>query len=158
MAMTLSDVYSELAQYATVHNEPILAHISRMAALEAKGKDIPPPLLGWNIVGVWDWDAVNDVVYMGNRCAELFGVDPKAARSGLPINEFIKAIHPEDAPSVTDAIMAALRDGGPYESRYRVISKGIVRHVAALGDCILDASGRAIRFPGALLLLPDLMN
>lgn len=158
MTMTLSDFYAELALHAISYDQPILAHISRMAALEAQGKDVPLPLLGWNVVGIWDWDAANDVVYMGRKCAELFDVDPDAARRGLPINDFIKAMHPEDAPRVTDSIMEALKNGGPFESRYRVISKGVARNVVAIGDCILDTSGRAVRFPGALLELPSIVS
>lgn len=158
MTMTLSDFYAELAAHATSYNQPILAHISQMAALEARGKKIPVPLLGWNIVGIWDWDAANDVVYMGHKCAELFDVDPDAARRGLPINEFIKAMHPDDAPRVADSIMHALKNGGPYESRYRVVAKGVVRNVVAIGDCIIDADGRALRFPGVLLELPSIVS
>lgn len=158
MTMTLSDFYAELAVHATSYNQPILAHISQLAALEARGKDIPVPLLGWNVLGIWDWDATNDVVYMGGKCAALFDVDPEAARTGLPINDFIKAMHPDDASRVADTIMDALKKGGAYESRYRVISKGKVRNVVAIGDCILDASGRAVRFPGVLLELPVIVS
>jgi PAS domain-containing protein len=158
MAITLSDFYVELAQHAIDFKQPILAHISRLAALEAAGKDIPLPTLGWNVLGIWDWDAANDGVYMGGKCAALFDVDPEAARKGLPINEFIKAMHPEDAPRVADSIMQALKNGGPYESRYRVISKGEVRNVVAIGDCILNASGHAVRFPGVLLELPTIVS
>ncbi|MET0676328.1 MAG: PAS domain-containing protein [Bradyrhizobium sp.] len=158
MILTLSDFYSELALHASTCDQPMLAHISRMAALEAKGKDIPVPLLGWNVLGIWDWDAASDVVYMGGKCAELFDVDPEAARRGLPISDFIKAMHPEDAPRVADTIMSALQNGGPYESRYRVIAKGAVRNVVAIGDCILDASGRAVRFPGVILELPGIVS
>jgi PAS domain-containing protein len=158
MAMTLSDLFVELAQYAISFNQPTLAHISRMAALEAQGKDIPVPLLGWNIVGMWDWDAVNDVTYLDEKCAELFNVDPEAAKQGLPISDYIAAIHPEDAPRVGDAIMQALKNGGPYESRYRVISNGRIRNVVARGACTLDASGRAVRFPGVILELPGVVS
>ena len=84
MAITLSDFYVELAQHAISYDQPMFAHISNMAALEAAGKDIPVPLLGWSVLGIWDWDAANDVVYMGAKCAALFDADPEAARKGLP--------------------------------------------------------------------------
>lgn len=158
MALTLSDLYLELAQHAVTHNHTLLAHISRMAALEARGKEIPVPLLGWNVLGIWDWDAVNDVTYLDENCADLFDVDRIAARKGLPISDYIKAIHPDDAPRVADSIMDALRKGGPYESRYRVISNGRIRNVVARGDCTLDASGKAVRFPGFILELPSAMS
>jgi PAS domain-containing protein len=154
MAMTLSDLYLELAQHAVTHKQSLLAHITRMAALEALNKNIPVPVLGWNVLGIWDWDAVNDVTYLDEKCADLFSVDRIAARKGLPISEYIKAIHPDDAPRVVDSILETLKKGGPYESRYRVISNGKVRNVVARGDCTLDASGKAVRFPGVILELP----
>lgn len=158
MAMSLSDLFAELAEYATSHNQPLIAHISRMAALEARGKDVPAPLLGWRIIGMWDWDAVNDITYFDEKCAELFNVDPDAARKGLPISDYIKAIHHEDAPRVADAIMHALKNGGPYEARYRVVSDGRIRNVVARGACTLDTTGRAVRFPGFILELPGIVS
>jgi len=158
MAMSLSDLFAELAEYAASQNEALIAHISRMAALEARNKNIPAPLLGWTIIGMWDWDAVNDVTYLDEKCAELFDVDPDAARKGLPISDYIKAIHPEDAPRVADAIMGALKNGGPYEARYRVVSNGRIRNVVARGACTLDATGRAVRFPGFILELPGIVS
>lgn len=158
MAMTLSDMYLELAQHAVSHNEDLLAHISRMAALEARNKSIPLPILGWNVLGIWDWDVIGDVVYMEERCAELFDVPPDAARKGLPISDFVKAMHPDDTARVTDAIMETLRRGGPFECRYRVIANGRTRNVVARGACTLDASGRAARFPGLILELPTAVS
>lgn len=158
MAMSLSDLFAELAEYATSQNEALIAHISRMAALEARGKNIAAPTLGWTIIGMWDWDAVNDVTYLDEKCAELFNVDPDAARKGLPISDYIRAIHLEDAPRVADAIMDALKNGGPYESRYRVVSDGRIRNVVARGACTLDATGRAVRFPGFILELPGIVS
>ena len=158
MAMTLSDIYLELAQHAVSHNEDLLAHISRMAALEVHGKDIPLPVLGWNVVGIWDWDVVHDIVYMEEKCAELFAVAPEAARKGLPISEFVKAIHPDDAARVADSIMETLKKGGRFECRYRVIAGGRTRNVVARGACTMDASERAARFPGLILELPNAMS
>lgn len=158
MAMSLSDLFAVLAEYATSRNEALVAHISRMAALEARDKDIPAPFIGWNIIGMWDWDAVNDVTYLDEKCAELFSVDPVAARKGLPISDYIRAIHPDDASRVADAIMNALKNGGPYEARYRVVCDGRNRNVVARGACTLDASGRAVRFPGFILELSGIVS
>ena len=61
------------------------------------------------IVGMWDWDAVNDVNHLDEGCAELFGVDPVQARQGMSINDYLKAVHPDDIQRLVDAIMYALR-------------------------------------------------
>ena len=59
---------------------------------------------------------------------------------------------------VADAIMDALKNGGPYEARYRVVSDGRTRNVVARGACTLDATGRAVRFPGFILELPGIVS
>jgi len=151
MAITLSDLFTELAQYSALHNQPMLAHIARMGALEAQGKNILAPMFGWTIVGMWDWDAVNDITYLEPGCAELFSVDPHRAVKGLPINDYLEAVHHDDSERLVDAIMSTLKSGGPFEVRYRVISNGRARNIIARGVCTLDESGRAIRFPGVIL-------
>lgn len=155
MTMTLSDLFVELAHYSTSFNEHMLAHICRMAALEAQEKAIPAPLLDWHHLGKWDWDTVNDVTYLDAECAKLFNVNPEVAQKGLPISDYIKAIHSDDAARVGDAIMNALKNGGPYECRYRVVSNGRIRNVVARGACTLDTSGRAVRFSGVILEIPN---
>jgi PAS domain-containing protein len=154
MAPTLVDLFRQIAQQAALYNAPFLAHICRMAAVEAHGKDIPVPLASMTIVGMWDWDAVNDINHLDEGCAELFGVDPAQARLGMSINDYLRAVHPEDAQRLGDAIMRTLKLGGPIEIRYRIISNGRVRHVLARGICTLDKAGRAQRFPGVILEIP----
>jgi len=155
MAVTLTDLLAQIADQASRYHEPVLAHICKMAALEAQGKDIPVPLPGMTIIGMWDWDAVNDVNHLDEGCAELFGVDPVQARLGMSINEYLKAVHPDDIQRLVDAIMHALKHGGPLEIRYRINGNGRVRHVLARGNCTLDKFGRALRFPGLMLEFPN---
>ena len=153
MGLNLEEALNLFADYATASNESVLAHICKIAALEAQGKDISVPLTNMSIVGLWDWDAVNDINHLDEGCAELFGVDPVQARSGMSINDYMKAVHPDDVGHLTNAIMHTLKAGGPIEVRYRVMSNGRVRHVLARGVCTLDKSGRAERFPGVILEL-----
>ena len=158
MAVTLTDLLAQIADQASRYHEPVLAHICKMAALEARGKDIPVPLPGMTIIGMWDWDAVNDVNHLDEGCAELFGVDPVQARSGMSINDYLKAVHSEDLERLSNAILHTLKVGGPFEIRYRILTNGRVRHVLARGVCTLDKSGRAVRFPGVILEFSNLAN
>jgi PAS domain-containing protein len=158
MAITLADIFLQLANHAASFGEPVLAHICKMAALEAQDKSIPVPLSNMSIVGMWDWDAVNDVNHLDEGCAELFGVDPVQARSGMSINDYLKAVHSEDLERLSNAIMHTLKVGGPFEIRYRILTNGRVRHVLARGVCTLDKSGRAVRFPGVILEFSNLAN
>jgi len=155
MALNLAETLSLFADHAAASDEPVLAHICRMAALEAKGKDVTVPHTNISIIGMWDWDAVNDINHLDEGCAKLFGVDPVQARNGMSINDYMRAVHPDDVDRLTSAIMQTLKAGGPIEIRYRVLSNGRVHHVLARGVCTLDKTGRAARFPGVILELPN---
>lgn len=37
----------------------------------------------WTIVGMWDWESVNDIHSLAEGCAELFGVDSAQARQDM---------------------------------------------------------------------------
>jgi PAS domain-containing protein len=155
MPKTLSGLLTEIARRATSLNEPVLSYLCKMAALEAQDKAVPAPHLAGTPIGIWDWDVAADCDHLDPGCAELFGVNSKKAQAGMPISAYLRAIHPDDIDSVSNAILYSVRDGGVFEARYRVISSGRIRRVFAKGFCTLDQSRRAERFPGVILELPD---
>jgi PAS domain-containing protein len=158
MSKTLSVLLTEIARRATSFNEPVLSYLCKMAALEALDKAVPAPLVTGNAIGIWDWDVASDCDHLDPGCAELFGVNSKRAQAGMPISTYLRAIHPDDIHSVSNAILHSVKDGGVFEAQYRVISSGRIRRVFAKGFCTLDSSHRAERFPGVVLELPDSAN
>jgi PAS domain-containing protein len=158
MKRTLSKLLSEIARQATSANETVLSHLCKMAALEAQDKTIEIPRLTGNAIGIWDWDVTTDCNHLDSGCAELFGVDRKAAQVGMPTSAYLQVVHPDDVHLVSNAILHALKDGGIYEAEYRVVVGDRVRRVFAKGSCTLDKSRRAERFPGVILELPDSMH
>ena len=106
-------------------------------------------LAATQFVGTWDWDILDDVVTADERFARLYGVDPGRAARGVPIAEFTRAIHPEDAERVGAAIDQVIRQGGEFQAEYRIIqADGSTRWVAARGWAQADAAGTVDRFPG----------
>ncbi len=104
---------------------------------------------GSDLVGTWDWDVINDKVTSDDQFAALFNLDSLTAGLGVPIKDFLRAIHPDDVQRVGDEIAAVLRDGSVYKSEYRLISAtGETTWVVASGRPRLDAVGRVHRFPG----------
>ncbi len=99
-------------------------------------------------IGTWDWDVAADRVTADARFARLYGVDPDRAAAGAPIAEFFGGIHPDDLPAVQERIAAAMRTGGDFAAEYRLVQPDGVRWVAAQGQCVLDADGRPVQFPG----------
>jgi PAS domain S-box-containing protein len=91
-------------------------------ALTASEERLRLALNAYGTVGTWVWDVPNDQIVSDEQFAATFGVDPEQARHGVPISAFINAIHPEDRPSVEEAISRAIETGEDYECEYRVVS------------------------------------
>lgn len=108
---------------------------------------------GSGLVGTWDWDIRNDVVTADDRFAAMYNLDPLRAGLGVPIAEFLAAIHPDDAARVNAEIELALRDGTPFRSEYRLVSAtdGTVHWVIASGRPRLGPDGSPSRLPGVIV-------
>jgi len=148
----LSEFFSKVASQASLFDEPVLAQLCRMAALEAEDTSIKfkPP---WgSVIGIWDWDVVHDRNHVDPDCAALFGVDPAKASGGLTLGAYLDAVHPNDVADLSDKIDAALK-GGVLEAEYRIITGNRSRRVFARGYCSLDQSKRPARLPGAIIEL-----
>ncbi len=100
-------------------------------------------------IGSWDWDVPNDRVTSDLRFARMYGVDPDRAQHGVPIDDFMRSIHPEDAGRVQATIARALASGGGFSSEYRLVQPdGSIRWVNAQGRAMLDEDGTPLRLPG----------
>jgi PAS domain S-box-containing protein len=107
-------------------------------------------------IGTWDWDVVNDRAYVNRRFAELYSIDPEVAPSGVPVAEFLKAIHPEDLERVQQQLQTALNTGGAFDGEYRVVqTDGPVRWVYGRGSCRLNETGQPVRFSGVLFEISE---
>jgi PAS domain S-box-containing protein len=100
-------------------------------------------------VGTWDWDIQKDRVRADARFAQLYGVDPEAARLGAPLAEFFRSMHPDDAARVGEEVARSVKALGPFHAEYRLLqADGSVRWVVAEGRVISDETGKAARLPG----------
>jgi PAS domain S-box-containing protein len=107
-------------------------------------------------VGTWDWDVVADRVIADPRFVAIFGGDAESSKTGVPVAEYIKAIHPEDLERVKRAIGRAMQSGDPFQSEYRLLQgDGTVRWIDARGRCRFDADGKPVRFPGVAVDITD---
>ena len=105
-----------------------------------------------DLVGTWDWDVPNDVVYADARFARLYGLDPDASRNGVPLAAFVAGIHVDDRARVGASIETALREDRPFAAEYRTVdAEGRTHWIFAQGRCFRDAAGVAVRFPGAIV-------
>ena len=131
-----------------VCNDVTQEHLAREALRQSEER-LKLALDASGVVGIWDWDIPADRVFADLRFAQLYGVDPEAAKTGAPISDFMRAVHPEDRSGVEVAIRRAIEDGEFFEAEYRLLQvDGSVRWVATRGRCRHDPQGRPLRFPG----------
>ena len=109
-------------------------------------------LSGSSLVGIWDWNVTHNIVTADDKFATMFNLDPLRAGLGVPIEEFLSSIHPDDVTRVSEEIEVVLKNGCPYRSEYRVVAvDGSVHWVIASGRPRLGADGVATRFPGVIV-------
>lgn len=121
-------------------------------AVEEYREKLDLALKASGMVGTWDWDIAQNIVTADDRFAALYEVSPSKAAVGLPIEEFLQAIHPDDRQRVMSEIGDSLKDAGPVRFEYRILGKtGAMRWVVASGRVITDVDGRAVRLPGVVV-------
>ncbi|MFC7238355.1 PAS domain-containing protein [Saliphagus sp. GCM10025317] len=102
-------------------------------------------------VGTWEWYVPEDSFVTGASFARTFGVDPEAAREGVPLDQVLSSIHEDDRDRVAAEIENAVEHCESYEAEYRVWdADDELRWVVARGHVECDEDGNAERFPGAL--------
>lgn len=89
--------------------------------LEASQERLHLALEVSELIGTWDWDIPGDSVYVDARFARLFGVDPALADKGVPIETFLRGIHPDDLDRVSATIKTAAETAAPYAQEYRTV-------------------------------------
>jgi len=100
--------------------------------------------------GLWDVDLVDGKAWFSERVRELLGYQGEAE---LPnsMDEFMRVLHPADAPAVMAAYNAHIATGEVYNIEFRMRTRsGDWRWFNARGKSLRDASGHATRMAGSL--------
>ena len=98
------------------------------------------------------WDLPTDRFTVDAAFADAFGLDPGLGRSGLPLEQIIATVHPDDRAGLIAAIDEVISRGGPYAHQYRVRrADGKYYWLEANGRVEHDAQGMPLRFPGVLI-------
>lgn len=108
------------------------------------------------IIGTWVWDIPTDQFTIDAAFADSFGLDPALGRSGVPLDQIISTVHPEDRDGLVAAINDAIERRGHYAYQYRVRRQdGNYYWIEANGRVDCDADGKPFRFPGVLIDVDD---
>jgi signal transduction histidine kinase/CheY-like chemotaxis protein len=104
------------------------------------------------IIGTWFWDLPTDCFTVDAAFARSFGLDPALGHSGIPLEQIIATVHPDDRGGLIAAIDAVIARGGAYAHQYRVRRQdGHYYWIEANGRVDQDADGKPTRFPGVLI-------
>ena len=135
-------------------NESLRNDCARAAEASARleAERVQLALSAGAIIGTWFWDLPTDRFTIDAAFARSFGLDPKLGHSGIPLEQIIATVHPEDRIELLAAIDEVIARGGAYAHQYRVRREdGHYYWIEANGRVELAADGTALRFPGVLL-------
>ncbi len=101
------------------------------------------------ISGFWTWDIRQNLVQGDANLFEYFGLDVTQHMGGAPIEQFIRAIHPDDRHRVVVAIQRSVSQAADFREKYRVVTRDrSVRSIVAVGRCYRSITGEPVQYPG----------
>lgn len=151
-----SDADATLAQDVAGRTWDAVERARAEAALRASEERLHLALDASQVVGIWDWNFAADRVVADAHLATLCGIDPERAARGVPVSEFLRALHPDERERVEAALRQAIDTREPFASENRLVqADGSIRWVFARGRCRYDIEGRPTRFVGATVEITD---
>jgi len=108
------------------------------------------------IIGTWVWDLPTDRFTIDASFARSFGIDPALGHDGIPLEQIIATVHPDDREGLIEAINEVIARGGAYAHQYRVRrDDGRYYWIEANGRVDHAPDGTGASFPGVLLDVDD---
>jgi PAS domain S-box-containing protein len=128
------DVTAEREMEARLHDEQDFARL----ALSAVGG-----------VGVWTYDVTSDCFFCDAAISALYALDPERGAAGLPREEFLANVHPQDRAALQAKMSSGLHRSGDLELEYRLVHPdGSIHWVLSRGHTYFDESGKPVRRTG----------
>lgn len=94
-------------------------------------------------MNAWDWDMRTNAVSCSANAVAFWGRDVGSA------DDFLRVVHPEDLPRLSEATARAVQDEGVFEETYRLLTPaGLERWVTSVARVVRDEGGRACRLHG----------
>lgn len=148
---TVGSICERLESLARAKGLQSLSMWLKLAASDAYMHDLKAEMRDGSRVGIWDWDITNNIDHANPTTAAYFGLAPDKAAHGLPVEDYIKAVHQDDMPHFLDELNRSTTYGEPFSLDFRVIANDRIRWLSAYGVCSSDSSGRPFRMMGSLV-------
>lgn len=99
------------------------------------------------IIGIWDWDVVNNKLIWDSVMYQLYGI--REEDFGGAYEAWSATVHPADKAYTEGEIQAALRGEREYAPEFRVIwPDGSIHHLKAVSHTTFDKQGKPLRMIG----------
>ncbi|MEQ8243455.1 PAS domain-containing sensor histidine kinase [Fulvivirga sp.] len=105
--------------------------------------------------GIWDWDAINDKLFLSPLLIDLLNYPPEKYEN-MTSDKLNKVVHPSDLPKIKAVLKEHLEDKKPFYKEVR-IRKGDNTYIWVLlsGQAQWDEDGKPLRMVGTLLDIND---
>ncbi|MCE7979882.1 MAG: response regulator [Caldilinea sp. CFX5] len=101
-------------------------------------------------VGAWDWDLTTQTARCSPTCLALYGQTP--TDQPVLLEQWLRSLHPEDAPRILREVDEAIAMQALYHSDYRVVwPNGTIRWTSNRGQVLYSPQGKPLRFIGATI-------
>jgi PAS domain S-box-containing protein len=98
-------------------------------------------------LGFWEWDETTGRVYCSEHMAAVFGFRPEEFDGSR--QAFLSRIHPEDRPTLDQAMILARARRSRFEQEFRISGRDGKEHwIASSARVISDERGRVLRIVG----------
>ncbi|MGF9567784.1 PAS domain-containing protein [Neorhizobium sp. BT27B] len=103
-------------------------------------------------VGFFTWDITDNTLYADGALAALFGLEAADTANGLPIEGYLKRVHPEDRPRLAKTIRDSIVANRPQQETYRVRDvRGNYTSVTGYGRGFPRLNGDTVRYVGVVV-------
>ena len=104
------------------------------------------------LAGTFYWDIPRNLVITDENMLRYFSLSDRALNEGVPLEDFLPAIHDDDRARVADALTAAATDRKLYQLEYRVLHPdGSIRWLSARGGVESGKEGQVLGLAGFTL-------
>lgn len=125
--------------------------------VDGAGASVAP--WGAKAAGIFTWDIGSNMLYGDAVISDFFRLDADRAMQGLPLQDYIATMHPDDRPHVARAIHTAIVSGEPYQQEYRLVRPGgSPIWVLAIGHCFRNREGTPSIYAGVVYDITEQKN
>jgi len=98
-------------------------------------------------VGSFEWEIATGSVMWSDELYRIYGLEPRT--EAITLDVFLGFLHPDDRDRIREHIDGAIKAGGRFEYRERIVRRdGSVRVLATIGEVVVDGNGAPLHLLG----------